>query len=216
TARLRITVAPSWAQAVGAALPYLADYPYGCTEQTMSRLVPVVVAKAARDRFHVTLSGRLAELPKMLQAGLARLKTLQHADGGFGWWETDASDPYMTAYVVHGLSRAMDVAERPEEIGEVRERAAAWLAKYVAGAKEAADPALYGFAVMALCDAGRVPSGGIPSFPADGVVSVDPLVRAFAVRARIAARMDAAASRTDLENLRMRATRDAAGVRWEG
>src|SRR5207247_7331715 len=105
TARLRITVAPSWAQAVGAALPYLLDYPYGCTEQTMSRLVPVVVARAATEKFHVPLRGRLAELPKMLAAGMDRLRALQHEDGGFGWWKDDASDPYMTAYVVHGLTR---------------------------------------------------------------------------------------------------------------
>ena len=47
---LVVQVTPSLAVTMLDALPYLIDYPYGCTEQTMSRLVPVVVAKAARDR----------------------------------------------------------------------------------------------------------------------------------------------------------------------
>ncbi len=30
----------------------------------------------------------------------------QHEDGGWGWWETDDSHPFMTAYVVAGLAQA--------------------------------------------------------------------------------------------------------------
>ena len=33
----------------------------------------------------------------MIDAGLKRLAALQHADGGFGWWEGDATDVAMTA-----------------------------------------------------------------------------------------------------------------------
>ena len=29
----------------GAALPYLADYPYGCTEQTLNRFLPTVITQ---------------------------------------------------------------------------------------------------------------------------------------------------------------------------
>ncbi len=31
---------------------------------------------------------------------------MQHGDGGWGWWKTDDSDDYMTAYVVQGLALA--------------------------------------------------------------------------------------------------------------
>lgn len=118
-----MSVVPSVAQAVGAALPYLADYPYGCTEQTMSRLVPVVVAKAAHDTFGAAPAAPGAELGKQLEAGLARLRALQHADGGFGWWEQDASDAYMTAYVVHGLTRAVAVMADPAPAHAILDRA---------------------------------------------------------------------------------------------
>ncbi len=47
---LLIQVNPSLAATTLDALPYLADYPYGCVEQTMSRFLPsVVVAKALED-----------------------------------------------------------------------------------------------------------------------------------------------------------------------
>ncbi len=42
---LVIRAAPSLATAMIDALPFLLDYPYGCTEQTMSRFVPAVVTK---------------------------------------------------------------------------------------------------------------------------------------------------------------------------
>jgi len=50
TAALLVQVNPSLAATTLDALPYLADYPYGCVEQTMSRFLPsVLVAKALKD-----------------------------------------------------------------------------------------------------------------------------------------------------------------------
>ena len=47
---LNVQLTPSLAGVTLDALPYLADYPYGCVEQTMSRFLPsVVVAKTLTD-----------------------------------------------------------------------------------------------------------------------------------------------------------------------
>ena len=47
---LTVQIAPSMATTMLDALPYLIDYPYGCTEQTMSRFLPAVItAKTLRD-----------------------------------------------------------------------------------------------------------------------------------------------------------------------
>jgi uncharacterized protein YfaS (alpha-2-macroglobulin family) len=43
--KLEIRYSPSLATAMVDALPYLVDYPYGCTEQTVNRFVPAVVAR---------------------------------------------------------------------------------------------------------------------------------------------------------------------------
>jgi hypothetical protein len=93
---------PSLAAAVSPALSYLAGYPYGCTEQTMSRFYPSVLAKQA---------GNLAKLPDdvaenlddIVAKGLERIYNFQHEDGGWGFWQYDSSSPFITAYVVNGL-----------------------------------------------------------------------------------------------------------------
>lgn len=133
---LSVSVAPSIAVTMLDALPYLADYPYGCTEQTMSRFLPaVIVAKTLKDlglkpeavadkifggieasnltnkqfmaRQHSS-SNSLSKLEDMVKAGLDRLYDFQHGDGGWGWWKEGDSDAYMTAYVVWGLALAKD------------------------------------------------------------------------------------------------------------
>jgi hypothetical protein len=43
----------------------------------------------------------------MVKAGLARLAGMQNADGGFGWFGGMHSDPWMTGYVLHGLTQAV-------------------------------------------------------------------------------------------------------------
>lgn len=43
SARLEIRYSPTLAGAMVDALPYLSDYPYGCTEQTLNRFVPTVI-----------------------------------------------------------------------------------------------------------------------------------------------------------------------------
>ncbi|MDZ7704637.1 MAG: MG2 domain-containing protein [Trueperaceae bacterium] len=97
----------SLAAAVSPALAYLAGYPYGCTEQTMSRFLPSVIANQA---------GQLARLPEdveanlddIVAAGLTRLYDFQQYDGGWGFWQYDGSSPFISAYVVSGLLRARE------------------------------------------------------------------------------------------------------------
>ena len=49
--RLSVQVTPSLAVTMLDALPYLIDYPYGCTEQTLSRFLPaVIVTKTLMDQ----------------------------------------------------------------------------------------------------------------------------------------------------------------------
>ncbi len=86
------------------ALPYLADFPYGCVEQTMSRFLPTLVVMRAMARLKLAIPADLAaKLPAMISAGLQRLYHFQHSDGGWGWWERDETHPRMTAYAMYGL-----------------------------------------------------------------------------------------------------------------
>ena len=103
---LRIEASPSVAGTLFGALDYLTAYPYGCTEQTMSSFLPnVVVAQALREIKTTTIRGT-NDLGTKVQRGMDRLYGFQHGDGGWGWWKDDKSDPFMTAYVIDGLTLA--------------------------------------------------------------------------------------------------------------
>ena len=104
---LKFTAEPSIASTILTALDELAGYPYGCVEQTMSRFLPSIVVANAFKNLNAPISEATKnELPKMIDKGLKRLYGFQHSDGGWGWWENDQTNPFMTAYVIYGLSIA--------------------------------------------------------------------------------------------------------------
>jgi uncharacterized protein YfaS (alpha-2-macroglobulin family)/tetratricopeptide (TPR) repeat protein len=129
--RLLAQVAPSIAVTLLDSLPYLIDYPYGCTEQTMSRFLPAVITlktladlglqpesiagrifggidKSAAGKTHPKGKKDLGKLNQMVDKGLKRLVDFQHGDGGWGWWKKGESDHFMSAYVLWGLTLAKD------------------------------------------------------------------------------------------------------------
>jgi len=126
---LVVTVQPSLALTLLDALPYLIDYPYGCTEQTMSRFIPAVatartlreagttltaIAEARKNLPKASEQGRGeavlsdAMLNDIVKSGMQRILGMQNGDGGWGWWKGDKSSAYLTAYVVSGLLIARD------------------------------------------------------------------------------------------------------------
>ncbi len=104
--KLRIEVSPSVAGTLFGALDYLTAYPYGCTEQTMSSFLPNVVVTQALNEVKTSSIRKSNDLEKKVRRGLDRLYAFQHDDGGWGWWKNDQSDPFMTAYVIDGLTLA--------------------------------------------------------------------------------------------------------------
>ncbi len=150
TTGLSVQIAPSMATTMLDALPYLIDYPYGCTEQTMSRFLPAAItAKTLRDlglkpetamervfggietdtaiATHPKGQRDLKELDRITRQSLDRLYNFQHADGGWGWWKGGDSDHYMTAYVLWGLTLARQAGIGVKQ--DVAARAASYLDK---------------------------------------------------------------------------------------
>jgi hypothetical protein len=156
TQGLTLRLTPSLAGAMLGALDYLAAYPYGCVEQTMSAFLPdVVIAQVLRAQQFS--SPRLEkELPAMVQAGLLKLSDMQHDDGGFGWWKFDKTDVWMTAYVVFGLAQARAAGFQVND--NLLTRAAAALEKLSAESQPKKqndeDARVYGAYVLALVGRG--------------------------------------------------------------
>jgi uncharacterized protein YfaS (alpha-2-macroglobulin family) len=105
---LLICVSPTHAAMVLDALEYLAGYPYGCVEQTMSRFLPTVVVSQALQKLGIEKPELKAEIPAMVASGLQRLYNFQQQDGGWGWWQHDQSNAWTTAYVMTGLALARE------------------------------------------------------------------------------------------------------------
>lgn len=123
---LFVQITPSLAVTMLDALPYLIDYPYGCTEQTMNRFLPAVItAKTLKelglhpedinnkifggiepeyvDKTHPEKKKDIYKLEEMVKQGLDRIYDFQHSDGGWGWWKEGETDHFMTSYVLFGL-----------------------------------------------------------------------------------------------------------------
>ncbi|MEW4455766.1 MG2 domain-containing protein [Bremerella sp. JC817] len=65
--RLIVRYSPSLAAAMVEALPYLSDYPYGCTEQTLNRFVPTVITRKVLSEMGIDLKS-IAEHQNNLNA----------------------------------------------------------------------------------------------------------------------------------------------------
>ncbi len=106
TGRVAVTVSGGLAGNLVSSLDGLIGFPYGCVEQTMSRFMPsVLVAKTVRD-LGLPQPKLEKQIPKIAADSVLRLARMQHEDGGWGWWENDASDLFMTALVLDGLDRS--------------------------------------------------------------------------------------------------------------
>lgn len=87
----------------------LARYPYGCAEQTLSRLLPrFALLRAAKARGE-PLPELDAEFGKRLRMGLAHLRALQpDSSRQFAFWPGQKTEPGITALVLHGLAVLRD------------------------------------------------------------------------------------------------------------
>ncbi|WP_414385332.1 MG2 domain-containing protein [Synechococcus sp. H60.3] len=104
---LHLELAASPAAELLGPLDYLVQFPYGCTEQTLSRFLPALAVAQASKQLGLNLrSPTLERLPRVVRAGLQRLEDSQNYDGGWGWWAYDTSNPYLTAYILQGYHLA--------------------------------------------------------------------------------------------------------------
>jgi uncharacterized protein YfaS (alpha-2-macroglobulin family) len=85
TARCRLTVAGSPTVELAGAVDYLLEYPYGCLEQTTSRLVPLIyLPELAAGSCPGSVEPQ--EVEELLRAGWLRLRTMQTHGGGLAGW----------------------------------------------------------------------------------------------------------------------------------
>lgn len=104
---LEVRVEPSLAAGMTEGLTWLEHYPWECNEQTISRYLPNLFTAKALTALSVEDAGLKANLDYQVGAGTQKLISRQNADGGWGYWQGDASQPFVTAWVLWGLANTL-------------------------------------------------------------------------------------------------------------
>ena len=109
-------------------LRYLVGYPYGCLEQTTSKVVPMVALTELAKT--VELPGVAAGQARVfIQKGIDKVLRYQHDDGGFGLWIGTPPEVHYTAYGLWGLTVARAAGYSFDE--RILSSGAAYLKRYV-------------------------------------------------------------------------------------
>lgn len=101
----------------------VANSPYTYPDGRPGTMRTEVLTRGLRTRNSPVFN--TAYLRQLVTQGVARIASLQHGDGGWGWWASDVSDPYMTAYVVQGLTVSREAGYLVDP--QMLERAVAFL-----------------------------------------------------------------------------------------
>jgi uncharacterized protein YfaS (alpha-2-macroglobulin family) len=118
-----LELSPSIAAMALGARDYLAEYPWGCTEQTANALRATLDLGMVEKRLGVSFPGP-RDSSAAVKRGVERLLALQHADGGWGWWSEGETDPYLTALALDALGRAAFAGRAGPEVDGALQRGA--------------------------------------------------------------------------------------------
>jgi len=130
--QLDLSVASTALVGLGAGVDQLVQYPYGCTEQLSSRLIPLVPLRDLAKDFKIPLP---LDLNKVVPQTVAEIVSRQRGDGGFGLWPNSTqSYPWVGAYALFVLSQAkLHGVAVPQEVFD---RGKDYLRRYLAETNE--------------------------------------------------------------------------------
>jgi hypothetical protein len=110
---LKVSMSSTALNGLEDAVSYLVDYPYECTEQTASRVLPIFSLGAILKDFGIAKVKDLASQKALAGAGVRKLLAFQRYDGGWGNWQgSRLSWPYLSAYATYALLRAKEAGEK--------------------------------------------------------------------------------------------------------
>lgn len=102
--RLDVSVSSTALVGLQAGVDQLVEYPYGCTEQLSSLLIPLVPLRSLATDFKIPLP---LDLNKVVPKTVAEIVSRQREDGGFGLWPSSVeSYPWVSSYALFVLSQA--------------------------------------------------------------------------------------------------------------
>jgi alpha-2-macroglobulin len=113
---VRVTFTMSAAEEFDRVAENLMEYPYGCIEQTASRMIPLALALESVPTGETRMRDRLSQ---QLNGARLRLAYMAGVNGTFAWWgHSTREDPFLTAYAFYAdwlASRALHIDLPPEQ-----------------------------------------------------------------------------------------------------
>lgn len=103
---LTVRMEPGLAAGMIPALTYLENFPWECTEQTVSRFLPNLATARSIFLLGVENQGLAGDLDTQVTIGVQTLVNRQNADGGWGTWPGEESRIYVSSYSLWGLAQA--------------------------------------------------------------------------------------------------------------
>lgn len=103
--QVSVSVSPFASLDVPALLKALDRYPYGCTEQTVSRALPLLAVNQLASMEHLALDDKADE---RVQNAIERVLSRQGGNGSFGLWSVGGEDLWLDAFVTDFLTRARE------------------------------------------------------------------------------------------------------------
>ncbi|MDR0254036.1 MAG: alpha-2-macroglobulin family protein [Brucellaceae bacterium] len=107
-ASVSITVSNASGFDIPGMLTALDRYPYGCTEQTASRALPLLYMSELAKQAGLPLKDGEDELRERIQGAVYKVLNNQSSSGSFGLWSPDSGDLWLDAYVTDFLTRARE------------------------------------------------------------------------------------------------------------
>jgi uncharacterized protein YfaS (alpha-2-macroglobulin family) len=92
----------------------LIGYPYGCLEQTTSKVIPMIAVRGLAEGLNIdALAGD--KLDEFVKAGIAKIGRHQTSYGGFSLWPGGQPSAYYTAYALWGLYLAKEAGYKVDQ-----------------------------------------------------------------------------------------------------
>jgi alpha-2-macroglobulin len=111
---IAVSVSPLAALDVPALLASLDRYPYGCSEQTVSRAMPLLYVNDIAEREGLASDGDAAG---RINTAITTLLARQDSSGSFGLWSVGGNDLWLDAYVSDFLTRAREKGYEVPKLG---------------------------------------------------------------------------------------------------
>jgi len=105
TGTVSVSVSPLASLDVPGLLKALDRYPYGCTEQVVSRALPLLYVNRLAQEENLSLDDKADE--RVIRA-IERILARQDSNGSFGLWSVGGNDLWLDAYVGDFLTRARE------------------------------------------------------------------------------------------------------------